>query len=270
MARDVVSAKLDIIFKKFFSENSDMLKDFISGILEIPIESISEIVIKNNEIPPENFDGKFSRLDLSLTVDDRLVNVEVQVNNDMGFRDRSMFYWSKLFTSELESGEEYSKLKETITVNILNFVLFPDRKDYHAEIVSSFRDTGEIFYDKFRIHFFELKKLSKRFSADTRRELWLRFLNADSEEDYDMIARTNDPVMKKAVRIIYDMSEDTTIRESARLREKALHDEASVRAEGVKEGIGIGEANALNKVAEKMRLSGFSDEEIKKFTNIRF
>ena len=32
--------------------------------------------------------------------------------------------------------------------------------------------------------------------------------------------------MKRAVRVIYDMSEDARIREVARLREKALHDEA--------------------------------------------
>ena len=102
MSRNVVSAKLDIIFKKFFSENHDMLKDFISGILEIPIEKIEEIVIKGQELPPENIDGKFSRLDLCLKVDDKLVNVEVQINNAPNYRDRAMFYWAKLFTSELE------------------------------------------------------------------------------------------------------------------------------------------------------------------------
>ena len=30
-----------------------MLKDFISGILEIPGESINEIVITNTELPPK-------------------------------------------------------------------------------------------------------------------------------------------------------------------------------------------------------------------------
>ena len=40
-------------------------------------------------------------------------------------------------------------------------------------------------------------------------------------------ATTNMPTIQKAVKVIYDMSEDTKIREIARLREKALHDEAS-------------------------------------------
>ena len=90
MARDVVSAKLDIIFKKIFTENKDMLTSFISSILDIPIESISEIEITNPELPPETLSGKFSRLDLSMKFDGRLVNVEIQVKNDPHYRDRTL------------------------------------------------------------------------------------------------------------------------------------------------------------------------------------
>ena len=52
MARDVVSAKLDIIFKKFFIENPDMLHSIVASMLDIPYESISEINITNPEMPP--------------------------------------------------------------------------------------------------------------------------------------------------------------------------------------------------------------------------
>ena len=77
MGRDVVSAKLDIIFKKFFTENVDMLYSFVASMLDVPQESISEIKITNPELPPESLEGKFSRLDLNLKVDNRLVNVEI-------------------------------------------------------------------------------------------------------------------------------------------------------------------------------------------------
>ncbi len=62
MARDVVSAKLDIIFKKIFTDNRDMLHEFVADMLEIPSESIKEIVITNPELVPETIDDKFSRL----------------------------------------------------------------------------------------------------------------------------------------------------------------------------------------------------------------
>ena len=74
------------------------------------------------------------------------------------------------------------------------------------------------------------------------------------------------------MRVIYDMSEDTKIREIARLREKALHDEASAlknaKEEGMEEGLVKGEANGIAKekasVISKMRANGFTDEQIRK------
>lgn len=118
MARDVVSAKLDVIFKKIFTENKDMLHEFLADVLEIPSESIKDIVITNPELPPETTDGKFSRLDLNLKVDNSLMNVEIQVKGDNDYRDRTLFYWAKLYTSELKSGETYGQLKKTVTINI--------------------------------------------------------------------------------------------------------------------------------------------------------
>ena len=88
-----------------------MLHSFVASMLDIPPESITDIVVTNPEIPPETMTGKFSRLDLSLKVDDRLVNVEIQVKNDADYRDRTLFYWAKLYSSELKSGEDYSELK---------------------------------------------------------------------------------------------------------------------------------------------------------------
>ena len=57
-------------------------------------------------------------------------------------------------------------------------------------------------------------------------------------------------------RIIYDMSEDTKIRELARLREKALHDEASALRQAKDEG----RAEERKAMIEKMRAMGCSEE----------
>ena len=103
-------------FQENFHDNKDMLHSFVADMLDVPQESISDIIITNPELPPETLAGKFSRLDLSLKVDNRLVNVEIQVKNDTDYRDRTLFYWAKLYSSELKSGEDYSELKQTITI----------------------------------------------------------------------------------------------------------------------------------------------------------
>lgn len=170
---------------------------------------------------------------LDLNVNDKLVNVEIQVKIDNDYRDRTLFYWAKLYTSELKSGEDYGNLKQTITINIINFNMF-ECNDYHTEVAAMIKGKNEIFSDKFSMHFFELKKISKH--PKTSREQWLQFINADSEEDFEMVEATSMPIIQKAVKVIYDMSEDTKTRELARLREKALHDEASALKQVKNEG----------------------------------
>lgn len=71
-------------------------------------------------------------------------------------------------------------------------------------------------------------------------------------------------------RINYDTSEETRIRELARLREKALHDEASALKQATNEGITIGEQRgiaigkekALARMIEKLRAVGMTEEQI--------
>ena len=78
-----------------------------------------------------------------------------------------------------------------------------------------------------------------------------------------MIKQTEVPIMQKAVQIIYDLSEDTKIREIARLREKALHDEASAIKNAKAEGEAIGYEKGEAAVIEKMQAFGLTDEQIK-------
>lgn len=116
MARNVISAKLDIIFKKIFTENEDMLHSFVASMLDIPQESISEIKITNPELPPETMAGKFSRLDLSLKVDDKLVNVEIQVKNDADCPAKQEELYKSLKNRVLRIPDfHYQKLKRIST-----------------------------------------------------------------------------------------------------------------------------------------------------------
>ena len=82
-----------------------------------------------------------------------------------------------------------------------------------------------------------------------------------------MVEATSMPIIQKAVKVIYDMSEDTKIRELARMREKALHDEASAIKDATNKGFAKGReegrAEARNEMIEKMRAMGMSEEQIK-------
>lgn len=82
-----------------------------------------------------------------------------------------------------------------------------------------------------------------------------------------MIKNTDVPIMKDAVRVIYGMSDDTRIKKTVRLREKAMHDEISAlgnaRREGVEEGVAKGMEKGMEKVIDQMRKSGMTEDQIK-------
>ncbi len=238
----IVMLKLDVIFKRVFGNDSNkaIIAAFISDLLEIPRESIKAIYINNVELTPEYLDMKFSRLDLRLDVDGRIVNIEMQVNRETDFKERTLFYWSKLYSEELRTGEEYGELKQTICINIINFDLF-DCEDYHSRFKVLETERHEVLTEKFAIHFFELKKLGK-FKKNRRMEDWLNLINAETEGDLMAIQQTTQiPEVKDTIVMLRQLSADEQVRMEAHYREKRLHDEAtalgSARREGKSEGM---------------------------------
>lgn len=234
----IVMLKLDVIFKRVFGNDSNkaIIAAFISDLLEIPRESIKAIYINNVELTPEYLDMKFSRLDLKLDVDGRIVNIEMQVNREADFKERTLFYWSKLYSEELKTGEEYGELKQTICINIINFDLF-NCEDYHSRFKVLETERNEVLTEKFAIHFFELKKLSK-FKKNRRMEDWLNLINAETEGDLMAIQQTTQiPEVKDTIVMLRQLSADEQVRMEAHYREKRLHDEATALGSARREGV---------------------------------
>ncbi len=263
MSREIISPKLDVIFKKIFTENRDLLQAFVCDLMEIKESDVQEITLLNNELPPDASDGKLSRLDLNLKINDILVNVEIQVRTQSDFRDRTLYYWSKLYCSELKQGETYRQLKKTVAINIVDFNIFDALtvKDWHSEVITVRKGTQDIFSDKFHIHFYELRKLAKAKDAEaikskSRQELWMQFLNARNEEDLSMLENTTNEPITKAVKVVFDLSEDTKLREWARMREKAIMDEQSALSNAREEGRLEGREEGRAEGREEGRLEG--------------
>ena len=264
----IVKLKIDIIFKRVFGneQNEEIIAAFISDMLDIPRNRITHVEIKNVELPPEEIDLKFSRLDLNLTVDGRKVNIEMQVNKDAAYKERTLYYWAKLYSDDLESGADYSVLSQTICINIINFNLF-DCDNYHSHFLLKEKEREEIMTDKLAIHFFELKKVGK-FKKNKRMEDWLTLINAETEGDLMALQQsTSIPEIQKTIVILREMSADEQIREEARRREKRLHDEATAlnfaRKEGVAEGEARGRSQRDAELVDMWRKKGFTEEQIK-------
>ena len=231
---EIVKPKLDIIFKRIFGDirNKNIIIAFLSDILEIKREDIKEIYFDNGELLPEYFDEKFSMLDIKLELKDvddsenKIINIEMQVNSEPAFKERTLFYWSKMYSEELKSGEEYDSLKRTICINIINFNLFTS-PEYQSHFQILEKERKELLTDKFSIYFFELRKL-KKSSKGKAVEDWLNLINAEKKEDLMALEMsTKIPEVKDVIVKVRELSADEKLRREAFYREKRLHDEAN-------------------------------------------
>ena len=219
----IAKPKLDLVFKKIFTdtENTDLLVDFISSVTGISKEDMLNIIIVDNEIIPDAVNKKFSRLDLLLQTPNEQINIEIQVNNYGNFKERALYYWSKIFTMKLNKNDDYSKLQKTISINIIDFNLFENDKPHSSFMVME-KERHEILSDKFRIDFLELKKANK--SENKNLKEWLDFLSVTTEEGLDMIEKTttNPDIICKAVAVVRKMSADEQFLFTVQKREETM------------------------------------------------
>ena len=263
-----VTPKLDLVFKKIFGDvrNTDILADFLATVLAIKPSDISQIEILDNEIIPDILLSKFSRLDLRITINKvTSVNIEIQILNYGNYKERTLFYWAKMYTGELQKNEDYINLKNAISINVIDFNLF-ECKEYHSTFKVFEEHRQELLTDKFRIDFLELRKakdMKESGSMTDKKQMWMDFLNTNAEDD-ETLERlaTESPIMKKAVAVLRQMSADEKELYEIEQREKAVRDEISARAYERQQGIQQGIEQERNAFITRLKKKGYTEKQI--------
>lgn len=281
---DLVKPKLDVVFKGIMTRSDNVLKSFLSAFLEVDKSSIKDFDFINTENLPVAEDSKLSRVDLKIDVDGKIINIEIQLCDEGNFPERTLYYWAAMFTEGLKSGSDFSQVKKTICMNILDFNLFDSPEPYSVFMLRE-NKRHELLTDKCTLMFMELPKIDKVIDKNDTKKLWMQFIKSETKEELDMLTQTGNPDIQEAVVILHKMSSDERVREEVRMRTKNMLDEnnrianalkkgkAEGRAEGRAEGIAEGkvegraegraEERALT--VEKMRADGVPEEFIRKY-----
>ena len=136
------------MFKQLFGHPSrkTITIAFLNDLLgRIGNHRIVDLQFENTELVKIEEDGKMSRLDvLVFTSAGERINIEIQLNDRQNMPERVLFYWARLFSSSLGSGQEYDELTPTIMITILNYPLFPHETDqFHT--IFQLREVHEHF-----------------------------------------------------------------------------------------------------------------------------
>ncbi len=264
----ILSPLNDFVFQKMFgiAENKELLIALLNAILQLPPNQLIKdlTVISGARLDKERFEDKTGILDVRAeTANGTIVNVEVQLANQYNMEKRTLFYWSRLFSGQLEKGHDYVELKKTITINILDFE-YINTNQYHNVYHLREDNTRHILTDVLEIHFIELPKFSHEIhNLEDVLHRWLLFLGNPNEEAREMLD-AKDPVIARATKVLHLLSSDPETVRLAELREKAIWDEVSringARAEGRQE-------EKFN-LACKMLEEGISVESVVKITGL--
>ncbi|WP_285395762.1 Rpn family recombination-promoting nuclease/putative transposase [Lysinibacillus sp. fls2-241-R2A-57] len=157
-----VDLKVDYAFKQLFGnkKNKDLTIFFLNAILNrTGRRAIKEVSFMSQEFSGEHRDDKQSRLDILVKTQENIaINIEIQLSNQHDMIKRTLYYWSKIYTSELKKGFGYHKLRPTITINICNFSLFEQTDAYHTTFHLYEDDRKFRIDDVLEIHFIEMNK----------------------------------------------------------------------------------------------------------------
>lgn len=260
----------DYIFKKIFAKkgNESILKDFLIAVLEIPIEKIE--ILKDTHLERTIKENKLGILDIKATLNSNIiVNIEMQIRNQYNIKERSLYYWSNLYSNNLYKNQDYIENNRTITINILDFNIF-EEGPYHEKCMITREYNGEILTEDLEIHFIQIPKCSKK-EVKTKLDQWMQFIGNISKEGVKKAMEENKEIKKAQEELEY-LTGDEEERRLAFLREKAIRDEISningARKEGIKKGIEQGEKRKQLEIAKNMKEEKIPIEQIEKITGL--
>ena len=111
------------------------------------------------------------------------IDIEIQLAELKVWADRSLFYLSKMYVEQIESGDTYKVFKRCVSISLLNFTLFPDTKDFYS-CFHLWEDTRHTLYtNKMEFHVLEFPKLPEQLQENSSDMLlWAKFINAEKKD----------------------------------------------------------------------------------------
>ena len=201
-------------------------------------------------------------------------DIEMQLVDAMGFTDRVLYYWSKIYSSMLNRGDIYEQLRPVISIVVTRFELFPQLTDLHNVFtLSAEKDPAVLFSDQIEIHSLELidTKLARlvREAEDLhgnqfQLQNWMEYLrngNRKTEAEMDTLICTTPGLGETHARYT-QFTEDDELRKLAFAREKYERDHLArltlAERKGREEGLYLG----LAKGREEGRAEGRTEGEL--------
>jgi len=202
--------KSDIVFKKIFGQNADLVKSFLNGIMPFKEGSLIETV---SYLPAEQTPRipslKNTIVDVKCTDQSgRVFIIEMQMSCSTNFTKRLLFGVSKAYVQQLDSGENYVSLCPVYGLGIVNEIFDRNTDEwFHHYRTVNIKDTSKVL-EGLELVFLELPKFKPQTLEHKKMGiLWLRFLREINEKVVEVPQEFIDsPELSKAMELAQESS----------------------------------------------------------------
>ena len=208
--RHRIDPKVDCVFKALLGAegNRSLLIHFLNAVLgaDLP-KPITTVEIQNPYNDKEFIGDKLSIVDIKARdAFGCLYQVELQLLTHRDLTARIIYGWSDLYSSQLQEGQDYGKLRPTYAIWLLGDVLLTDDPNYAHDI--RLRDAaGRVFGEHGGIRLLEIAKFAAE-AVETEQDRWVKFFKDGAKLDPDHLPPWMDtPEMRQAMSTLNTFSE---------------------------------------------------------------
>lgn len=267
----------DFGFKHVFGreKNKDILIAFLNALFQGK-KTIIDLVYSPTEYASETSEHKKVFFDLMCTgTDGEQIIIEMQRKNQRYFRDRSVYYMSRLTAEQLPPGQSNwsEPLKEIYFIAILDFSLKDSTKGTYIQKTNLINtESGKLFYDKTHYIFIELLNFDKNETElVTNLDKWI-YLLKNMHDLKKLPVSLDKPIFQKIFNIaeINKLTKEERMLFDRNLKNQMDYD-ASIRfaAEEAAEKAAKETAEKTQKcIAHKLEKMGMSKSQILEITDL--
>ena len=258
----IISLTDDICFKYIFSKE-EILKDFLNSFFEFMGKKEKVVSIKSNT-EAELFGSKYKHKVfygdiLVYTNTGSILSIEMYNKFQKEEFNKSISYLTRIFSSQLERGEEYQRVRKTIGINLM-------KGNYHYNnfyLVNDYGFINKLNYGGIKDECLEMYLIrldlvkENVYNYNEKRFIkWLKLINAEGVIEMKKIVE-GDEGMEQVLKFMEDFLNDEEIRN---VYDKINDVEYYAKKEGRREGV--------IETAKNMLKKGFDPVEVADITNL--
>jgi len=236
----LLDPKLDLVFKRLFAGAPDLLADLINAVRsdEPPVVGLQ---IRNPQIASGELKGKHIVLDIwAQDATGQQFDIEMQTSKHAGWNARSVYYMARALGEQLKEGEGYTHIQPVIGIHLMDFDLFvePDQALWEFELRD--RQRPDVVLNRcLQLNLVELPKADRlRSHLSPVLAQWIIYFEHFREER--VMQQIQHPPIQKAYQHLHALSGDELARREAFVRERAIRDEITEKAEAEARGRAMG------------------------------